>query len=155
MKNRSSSWTTALAAVLALAACGGEPPSEPVADAEPGVVHPEIWPEVSSPVELDPEIEAAVDELLAAMTVEEKVGQTIQPQVNSVTPEEAKEYHLGSVLNGGGGWPGNDKYATPADWVALADAFWEASMDTSDGGQAIPIIWGLDAVHGHLGCLRS
>jgi beta-glucosidase len=56
---------------------------------------------------------------------------------------------LGSVLNGGGGWPGNKKSSTPADWLALADAFWEASMDTSEGGVAIPVIWGLDAVHGH------
>jgi beta-glucosidase len=33
--------------------------------------------------------------------------------------------------------------------LALADAFWEASMDTSKGGVAIPVIWGTDAVHGH------
>ena len=110
---------------------------------------PEIWPQPQSAVEADTALEGAVTELMAAMTVEEKVGQTLQPQINSVTPDDVKTYHLGSVLNGGGGWPGNDKYAKPEDWLALADAFWQASMDTSDGGQAIPIIWGLDAVHGH------
>ena len=36
-----------------------------------------------------------------------------------------------------------------ADWVALADSFYVASTDTSDGGVGIPVIWGTDAVHGH------
>ena len=115
----------------------------------PPSVHPEIWPEVASPLALDTSIEDAVTELLAKMTVEDKVGQIIQPEINSVTPEEVKKYRLGSVLNGGGGWPHSEKYSTPQDWLDLADAYWEASMDVSDGGQAIPIIWGLDAVHGH------
>ena len=39
--------------------------------------------------------------------------------------------------------------ATVADWVALADQFYDASMDTSGGAPAIPIMWGIDAVHGH------
>jgi beta-glucosidase len=116
---------------------------------DPPPVHPEIWPEVESPVGLDPAIEDRVTEIIAAMTVEDKVGQVIQAEINNVTPEEVKEYRLGSVLNGGGGWPNREKYSTPEDWLALADAFWEASMDVSEGGQAIPIIWGLDAVHGH------
>ncbi len=36
-----------------------------------------------------------------------------------------------------------------SDWVALADRFYDASMDTAGGAPAIPIIWGTDAVHGH------
>ncbi len=60
-----------------------------------------------------------------------------------------KTFHLGSVLNGGGSYPGGNKNAQAADWVAAADAFYDASMDTSDGGVAIPVIWGTDAVHGH------
>lgn len=113
------------------------------------IVHPESWPRVTSAVARDPEIESAVSELLAKMSPAEKVGQTIQAEINNVTPEEVRTYHLGSVLNGGGGWPGENKYAKPGDWLALADAFWQASMDTSNGGQAIPVLWGLDAVHGH------
>jgi beta-glucosidase len=112
-------------------------------------VHPEIWPQLKSPVAPDPEIEEAISDLLGKMSLDEKVGQVIQPEINSVTPEEVKRYRLGSVLNGGGGWPGTNKYSKPEDWLALADAFWEASMDTSEGGHAIPILWGLDAVHGH------
>jgi len=112
-------------------------------------VHPELWPTSASPLPADPQLEAAVEEILAGMSVEEKVGQVIQPSITDVQPEDIKTYHLGSVLNGGGGWPGDVREATPADWLALADAFWEASMDTSDGHAAIPAIWGTDAVHGH------
>jgi beta-glucosidase len=126
-------------------------PEAPTAQGgETAVLHPETWPQVASPVGLDPAIEDRITDLLSAMSVEEKVGQIVQAEINNVTPSEVREYHLGSVLNGGGGWPDREKYSTPEDWLALADAFWEASMDVSDGGgQAIPIIWGLDAVHGH------
>ncbi|WP_339472489.1 glycoside hydrolase family 3 N-terminal domain-containing protein, partial [Pseudomonas sp. EL_65y_Pfl1_R83] len=34
-------------------------------------------------------------------------------------------------------------------WLALADAFYDASVDRSAGGSGIPILWGIDAVHGH------
>ena len=52
-------------------------------------------------------------------------------------------------MNGGGGSPGGDKYATPQDWVDLADAYFSASIDASEGSAGIPIVWGTDAVHGH------
>ena len=139
-----------LAALAALAAAGcrtAEDHLEAVAAAPE--IHPELWPAVTSAVAPDPEIEAAVDELLAGMSVEEKVGQVIQGEIRYLEPEDVKKYHLGSVLNGGGSHPGGDKHSTPEDWLALADAFWEASMDASDGGVAIPVIWGSDAVHGH------
>jgi len=112
-------------------------------------VHPDRWPRLSSPVPPDPEIEMAIDGLLARMTVEEKVGQVIQGEIRHVTPADVKAYHLGSVLNGGGSHPGGERRTGPEDWLALADAYWQASMDASDGGAAIPIIWGIDAVHGH------
>ncbi|MCA1732387.1 MAG: glycoside hydrolase family 3 protein, partial [Acidobacteria bacterium] len=94
-------------------------------------------------------MERAIDDLLRRMTLEEKVGQVIQPSITTITPEDVRTYKFGSVLNGGGGWPGDIRQATAADWLALADAFHEASMDTSGGRQAIPVIWGADAVHGH------
>lgn len=138
---------TASSTLALLLACGGSP--ETTETAERPKIHPEAWPNLQSPVAVDPNIESRIDELLASLTVEEKVGQVIQPEINSVTPEDVKKYRLGSVLNGGGGWPGTNKDSTPEDWLALADAYWEASMDTTGGGHAIPIIWGLDAVHGH------
>lgn len=106
------------------------------------------WPAIKSTVKKDPALEARIDELLARMTLEEKVGQMIQPEIKQVTPEDVKQYHLGSVLNGGGTTPDNNKYAKLADWVALADSYYYASIDKSDGGVGIPIMWGTDAVHG-------
>lgn len=97
----------------------------------------------------DNEIEAKVAALLARMTLEQKVGQMVQPDIRSVTPEDVRKHRLGSVLNGGGAFPGEKKHASIADWVALADSFYDASMDTANGAPAIPIIWGTDAVHGH------
>lgn len=123
------------------------PPSPP--PIAPHAIHPELWPPAATPVALDPVMERAIDDLLQRMTLEEKVGQVIQPSITTITPEDVRTYKFGSVLNGGGGWPGDIRKARPADWLALADAFFEASMDTSGGRQAIPVIWGSDAVHGH------
>ncbi|WP_437975506.1 glycoside hydrolase family 3 protein [Sorangium sp. So ce295] len=107
------------------------------------------WPEVRSAIAQDPAIEAAITELLGRMKVEEKVGQMVQAEIQKITPAEVKQYNIGSVLNGGGSWPGKNKNATAADWVKLADEFYNASVDTSGGRVAIPIIWGIDAVHGN------
>lgn len=106
------------------------------------------WPALTSAVKKDPAIEARITELMAKMTLEEKVGQVIQPEIKFLTPEDVKRYHVGSVLNGGGGTPGGNKYATMQDWVKLADSYYNASVDKSDGGVGIPIMWGTDAVHG-------
>ncbi|WLQ13336.1 glycoside hydrolase family 3 N-terminal domain-containing protein [Hahella aquimaris] len=107
------------------------------------------WPAIQSAIAKDPQIEARIAEIMATMSLEEKVGQMIQPELQHLTPEEVKQYHIGSVLNGGGSWPGTNKHATVQEWLDIADALWEASMDESDGNAAIPIIWGTDAVHGH------
>ncbi|HCO45207.1 MAG TPA: 1,4-beta-D-glucan glucohydrolase, partial [Erythrobacter sp.] len=93
--------------------------------------------------------EARVQAILARMTLEQKVGQIIQADIASVTPEDVRRYRLGSVLNGGNSGPGGDDLAPAQDWLALADAFYEASMDVGPGEPAIPIVWGTDAVHGH------
>jgi beta-glucosidase len=111
--------------------------------------NPELWPELTSPVRLDADIEKRVDDLMARMSIEHKVGQMIQAEIQFVTPEDVRKYHLGSILNGGGSFPDKNKYASPGDWLALADAFYQASVDTSQGGLGIPLIWGTDAVHGH------
>ncbi len=97
----------------------------------------------------DNDIEAKVAALLTRMTLEQKIGQMVQPDIRSVTADDVRKYRLGSVLNGGGAFPGEKKHASVADWVALADSYYEASMDTANGAPAIPIIWGTDAVHGH------
>ena len=50
--------------------------------------------------------------------------------------------------NCGGSWPAMNKRAKVGDWVALADAYYDASM-SSDAKIPVPVIWGTDAVHGH------
>jgi beta-glucosidase len=92
--------------------------------------------------------EALIRRIVAGMTLEQKVGQMTQPNIWSVTPEDVRRYYLGSVLNGGGAWPGNRKHSSVADWLALSKAYYEASMST-DMKVKVPVIWGTDAVHGH------
>ena len=103
------------------------------------------WPRVTSRVQDSKQVERRAQQLLSGMTLEEKVGQMTQPEITSITPAEVGQYHIGSVLNGGGAWPGGNKHASQADWLALADAYWQASIDD----QGIPVIWGIDAVHGN------
>lgn len=142
-----------LLASLGLAACGhqaSEPGPAPAvsAPASNGSITPTNWPEVAWPFADDAELEASVDALLATLTVEEKVGQIVQGDIDNITPDDVRKYRLGSILAGGNSDPGRKYNAAPAEWLALADAFWEASMDTSGGGKAIPVIFGIDAVHG-------
>lgn len=105
------------------------------------------WPRVRNAVPPNARIEKRIARLLAGMTLEQKIGQMLQPEIRYTTPADAQTYRFGSILNGGGSWPGNDQHASVADWVALADAYYDASM--GPGGPAIPILWGTDAVHGH------
>lgn len=115
------------------------------AEPKPGI---EQWPALTAPIS-DPALETKVQALLQKMTLEEKVGQIMQAEIQTVTPEDIKKYHLGSVLNGGGSMPNRIENAKAKDWVDFLDQLYDASMDTSDGKQAIPIFWGTDAVHGH------
>lgn len=144
----------AFALAFALTACSAPAPTAPDEAgsgqaASNAALDPSVWPDTSAPFGPEPEVDARVADLLSRMTLEEKVGQVIQADINSITPEEAAEYNLGSILNGGNSAPGGDNYAPPPAWLELADAYYEASTDTSDGGLGIPIIWGTDAVHGH------
>lgn len=111
-------------------------------------IHPELWPALR-PLPLDPEIEARIDVLLDMMTLEQKVGQTLQADSGSVTPDDVRDYRLGSVLSGGNSAPGPLPYADAALWLAAADEYYNASIDPRGVEIAIPIIWGIDAVHGH------
>jgi len=108
-----------------------------------------LWPRVQSAVKKDPAIEAKITELLGKLSLEQKVGQLIQPELRLVTPADVTEYSLGSILNGGGSFPGENKHAKVEDWIALADAFYNASMSTEGGRVPVPVMWGTDAVHGH------
>ena len=82
------------------------------------------------------------------MTLAQKIGQMTQPEIKTATPSDVTRYYLGSVLNGGGSWPNGNKHASAKEWLALAQAYHEASMKT-DMAVKVPVIWGTDAVHGH------
>ena len=116
--------------------------------ASAATIDPAHWPQPAWPLPADAALERRLDALMATMTIEEKVGQTIQGDISTITPADLRTYRLGSILAGGGSDPGNVYNAAPQAWLDLADAFWEESMDTSRGGKAIPVIWGIDAVHG-------
>ncbi len=138
------------AALITVTACSGNLTTDPSTSMYSKMDYqPELWPSRSGTPRLDPDIEDKISALMARMSTAEKVGQIIQPELRNVTPADVKTYHLGSILNGGGTTPNNDKQASLEDWVALAEAFYEASIDESDGKVAIPLIWGSDAVHGH------
>ena len=107
------------------------------------------WPAVKSPIKKDPVIESKIDAWLAKMSVDQKVGQMIQAEIKSISPDDAAKYHIGSILNGGGSWPTDKADGPLGAWLNLANLFYGASMDTGDDRLAIPIMWGTDAVHGH------
>jgi beta-glucosidase len=106
------------------------------------------WPQLTSAIASDPSMEARIARIVAGMTLEQKVGQMTQPEIQLITPAEVTRYYIGSVLNGGGSWPQKNKHATAQDWVALADTYYDASMHT-DMAIKVPVIWGIDAIHGN------
>ncbi|TAM62056.1 MAG: glycoside hydrolase family 3 protein [Rhodanobacter sp.] len=105
------------------------------------------WPAIKSRLPADPALEARVREMVASMTLAQKIGQMTQAEIKSITPAQVTKYYIGSVLNGGGSWPGGNKHAGIGDWLALSDRYYDASLAT-DAAIKVPIIWGTDAVHG-------
>ncbi|XP_060218227.1 uncharacterized protein LOC132645320 isoform X2 [Lycium barbarum] len=85
-----------------------------------------------------------VKDLLGRMTLEEKIGQMIQIDRTVATIQIMRDYFIGSVLSGGGSTP--LPKATAADWVNMVNDCQNGSMSTR---LAIPMIYGIDAVHGH------
>ena len=92
------------------------------------------------------------DALLARMSLDQKLGQMIQSERASTTPDDVREHHLGSVLSGGGSVPGANRLA---DWVAMNDAYWAASMSEDGGRLPIPLLYGIDAIHGNTNVLGA
>jgi beta-glucosidase len=84
-----------------------------------------------------------IDQLVAQMTLEEKVGQMMQVSRVELNGAEVRDLHLGSVLNGG-----NDLLTpnTPMIWADAIDRFQMQALSTRLG---IPMMYGVDAVHGH------
>ncbi|MBK8048918.1 MAG: glycoside hydrolase family 3 protein, partial [Anaerolineales bacterium] len=88
-------------------------------------------------------VEKRVDDLLARMSLAEKIGQMTQVEKNSLTPNDVTRFGIGSVLSGGGGYPLSN---TKDGWREMVGSFQEAALQTP---LAIPLLYGVDAVHGH------
>ncbi|KAK3149340.1 hypothetical protein QOZ80_3AG0216070 [Eleusine coracana subsp. coracana] len=89
-------------------------------------------------------VEARVTDLLGRMTLAEKIGQMTQIERLVASPQVLKDNFIGSLLSGGGSVP--RKQASAAEWQDMINEFQKACLSTRLG---IPMIYGIDAVHGH------
>jgi beta-glucosidase len=112
-------------------------------------VHAKQWPSTAHAAVDAAAVDPFVEKLLSQLSLEEKVGQMIQADIASITPDELRQYKLGSILAGGNAAPGNNVRTTPKAWLDLTNDFYQASLDTGGTHQAIPILFGVDAVHGN------
>jgi beta-glucosidase len=86
-----------------------------------------------------------VADLLSRMTLDEKIGQMTQAERASVDADTTKiaTDNLGSLLSGGGSVPTPN---TPTAWADMVDRYQRAALANR---LHIPIIYGVDSVHGH------
>ncbi|XP_050284924.1 uncharacterized protein LOC126724430 [Quercus robur] len=87
---------------------------------------------------------ARIKDLMKRMTLEEKIGQMVQIERTVATPDVMKQYFIGSVLSGGGSVPAPK--ASAETWINAVNEIQKGSLSTRLG---IPMIYGIDAVHGH------
>jgi beta-glucosidase len=89
--------------------------------------------------------DAQVNELIGRMTLEEKIGQMTQPEHDALSDKsDIEKYFLGSLLSGGGSDPKSGN--SLKDWTDMYDEYQSHALKTR---LAIPILYGVDAVHGH------
>ena len=89
-------------------------------------------------------IDGEVSKLVSSMTVEEKIGQMTQVDYRYLADKaDIGKYFLGSILSGGGSTPPTNQ---PSSWVDLYNSFQGEALKTR---LKIPLIYGIDAVHGH------
>src|SRR5688572_3736391 len=137
---------TSLLLSFLLVSCGPQPaatgtPTESVV-IPTETLGPEIYTDALQAVE------KRIDDLVARMTLDEKIGQMTQVEKNSIKPGDITKYFIGSILSGGGGSPEEN---TPQGWYAMVEGFQKEALATR---LQIPILYGVDAVHGH-GNLRN
>lgn len=84
----------------------------------------------------------SIKDIVASMTLDEKIGQMVQAERSKISVDEVKKYFIGSVFSSGGSTPGN----TIEDWTKMCADFQKSATSTR---LKIPILYGIDAVHGH------
>lgn len=130
-----------------LFSCGAQTPASdtptdsPAAATEPS--GPVLYTDPSQPTE------KRIEDLLTRMTPEEKIGQMTQVEKNSIKPGVITKYYIGSILSGGGGSPTEN---TPQGWYRMVEGFQKEALATR---LQIPILYGVDAVHGHGNLLNA
>jgi beta-glucosidase len=144
MKQASS--TLFLLSIL-LSACSAQTPATSVSPKSPVTATATsgnmIYTDPSQPTE------ARVEDLLKRMSLDEKIGQMTQVEKNSIKPGDITKYYIGSILSGGGGSPSEN---TPQAWYDMVAGFQNEALETR---LQIPIIYGVDAVHGHGNLLNA
>ena len=88
------------------------------------------------------DLHESVEALIARMDIAQELGQMTQPERLHINPDEVRLFHIGSVLSGGGSFPGAN---LPADWVVMNDAYWQASAEEGEGHVGTPLIYVVDA----------
>jgi beta-glucosidase len=124
---------TAATAALALVLASG---TTVLVASGPAIAHPP-YPDPSLPVA------TRVQNMMAQMTLDEKIGQMTQAERSAVTNADITNFALGSLLSGGGSAPSPN---TATSWANMYDGFQNAAVASRLG---IPLIYGVDAVHGH------
>ena len=90
-------------------------------------------------------IETRIENMIGELTLREKAGQMVQAERSSISPADVMNYHIGSILSGGGSHPSS--YDNDInDWYSMVSSYQEGALNSASG---IPIIYGIDAVHGN------
>jgi beta-glucosidase len=100
-----------------------------------------LW---AAPAPAESRAERAANELLARMTLEEKIGQMVQADMNAVKDKnDISKYGFGSMLSGGDSDPADIR---AEGWNRSCEEFQTYALKSR---LKIPLIYGIDAVHGH------
>lgn len=82
--------------------------------------------------------------LVGQMTLDEKIGQMVQADMNAVKDNaDIQKFAIGSMLSGGDSDPAD---ITAAGWLRACSEYQTWALKTR---LRIPLIYGIDAVHGH------
>ncbi len=85
------------------------------------------------------------EEIVAGMTLEQKVAQMLQPAVYNITEDDMKNNNYGSILS-------QASCVDSSSWRGIVDGFQKAAIESEAG---IPYIYGQDDVHGVNYCLNA
>ena len=103
------------------------------------------WLTASLVAAVTPELDPRVESLVAQMSLDEKIGQMVQVDSMALTNKaDVQKYFLGSVLSGGNSDPADGN--SPQSWLNFVTEFQNQALQTR---LKIPLIYGIDAVHGH------